>query len=323
MQRGAGTESPNVITILRVKRKRGQEPLEALIIHQQKKKWTKEHSASSTPQTPSEAPQLFALGETISESDFGDEAIRQALQDRLTRLSKHRDDDMEVEVTGTSPSGLKKIAQVLAPPPQAKFRVVAAKQQVKLTSSAGGGRRVGGIPQVLAAADLGRDRCSIKMFDAINEEEYAPQPQQQQRQPHGVRDPYAQVALGSAVDELVPMVRNHLSLEKVDPEYVYDFYYARQQAQGNALNAPTVGSVTWIDELDDLLADAEATDEDDEDSNAEDYYANDYPDDESGSEMDDYYYSEEELEAREDRDDAVDVGNMDGGMYQGDEYDYE
>ncbi|KAJ2436921.1 hypothetical protein GGF42_008795, partial [Coemansia sp. RSA 2424] len=147
------TQLPDAITILRVKRKRGQEPLDALVIqqqqqHQQQRKRPNRIS-NSPPNDGCATPLLFALGETISESDFSDSTKLQALQDRLTQLST-QDDAMEVEVPegGGGLSQRRTIATPAAKPPQ--FRVL-AKQQVKLDNSS---RPIRGIPQVLAAADL-------------------------------------------------------------------------------------------------------------------------------------------------------------------------
>ncbi|KAJ2689459.1 hypothetical protein IWW39_001484 [Coemansia spiralis] len=284
--------APDAITILRVKRKRGQEPLDALVIQQESRLPTRQKTSHSTPI-------LFALGETLSESDFSDTAKRQALQDRLTQLSSH---PIEVEMEDTE--------RPLRPmdPPSAQFRVL-SKKQVKLASPRG-------IPQVLAAADLARAKLSITMFDAINEEDYV--------HPHqGAMDPYAEIALGSprrgAVDELVPMVRDYLSLEHGPPEYVYDFYYARQAQSADAMLS--TGAVTWMDDTEDLVDSSDENGDEDEDSNSEGYYANDYPDDESLSGGDEYEYSDDELEAREAPDDAVDISDMDGGaMYQYEDY---
>ncbi|KAJ2731601.1 hypothetical protein IW152_004419 [Coemansia sp. BCRC 34962] len=283
--------APDAITILRVKRKRGQEPLDALVIQQESRLPTRQKTSHSEPL-------LFALGETLSESDFGDTAKRQALQDRLTQLCSH---PTEVEMEDTE--------RPLRPldPPSAQFRVL-SKQQVKLTSPRG-------IPQVLAAADLARMKLPITIFDAINEEDYV--------HPHCAQDPYAEIALGSprrgAVDELVPMVRDYLSLEHGPPEYVYDFYYARQVQSADAMLS--MGAVTWMDDVENFVDSSDEGGDEDEDSNSEGYYANDYPDDESLSGRDEYEYSDDELEADEAPDGAVDISDMDGGaMYQYDEY---
>ncbi|KAJ2862959.1 hypothetical protein GGH94_003926 [Coemansia aciculifera] len=277
----AHRETPEAITILRIKRKRGQEPLEALMV-QEPRLFTRQKTDRSSL--------LFALGDTLTESDFGDSAKRQALQDRLAQLSSHT--EVEMEDTERPPRPMH--------PPSAQFRVL-SKQQVKAAR---------GIPQVLSAADL-RNHRAIAMFDAINEEDYVP--------PSTRPDPYAEIALGpprGAVDDLVPLVRDHLSLDHSAPEYVYDFYYARQPQSADAMLS--VGAVTWIDDTEDQADSSSDDGDEDEDSNSEGYYANDYPDDESVNSRDEYYYSDEEREHIQD--DAVDICDMSNTMYQDDDY---
>ncbi|KAJ2744104.1 hypothetical protein GGI20_003244 [Coemansia sp. BCRC 34301] len=284
----------DAITILRVKRKRDQEPLDALVLHKKQQNQRKKFSRlSNSFDDECATPLLFALGETISESDFGDSGKLQALQDRLTQLSTTYTGDNTMEVEE------ERVVANRQPPQQ--FRVV-SKQQVRL-----GDNYRQGIPQVLSAADMrGRHAAqqrAIAMFDAVTDDR-----QDLRHQNLGPRDPYAEIALGHApspsplpppaatgVDDLVPMVRDYLSLAPADcaPEYVYDFYYARSAQSSDALLS--MGSVTWMvdEDLDDESSDE---DDEDEDSNSEGYYANDYPDD------DDEEYDDEEQEEEEDFD---------------------
>ncbi|KAJ2019210.1 hypothetical protein GGI01_001762 [Coemansia sp. RSA 376] len=276
----AHRETPEAITILRVKRKRGQEPIEALMVEPR----------LLSRQKTNHTGLVFALGETLTESDFSDTAKRQALQDRLTQLSNHTEVEMEDTEQPTRPMH----------PPAAQFRVL-SKQQVKVAR---------GIPQVLSAADI-RNHRAITMFDAINEEDYVP--------PSTRPDPYAEIALGAprgAVDDLVPLVRDYLSLDHSAPEYVYDFYYARQQQSADSMLH--VGAVTWIDDTEDQADSSSEDGDEDEDSNSEGYYANDYPDDESVNSRDSYYYSDEEREHIQDG--AVDICDMNNTMYQDEDY---
>ncbi|KAI8326130.1 hypothetical protein GQ54DRAFT_139237 [Martensiomyces pterosporus] len=350
-------QSPNVgitagqasepLTILRVKRKRDQEPLEALVIHQQRRKiasqgdvHTSEGLASgglasgglasgglaskATTDTgdrteSSEKPLLFALGETISEAEFGDASRRIALQSRLTSLAKRRHEDTAMQQDGTQ--GAPKPEQATGPGDarQTKFRVV-GKRQIQLaddTLQQPATKSTNyGIPQVLASADLEPARDKIRMFDAINEDDFLT------TQSKGRPDPYADLALGrpsstnangdstqDIMDTLLPMVRDYLSFSQPKPEYVYDFYYVQQSHAGmdpNILRAPNVGTVLWVDDAEEFTNGGDSDDDgnsDDADSNAEDYYTNDYPDEpEYNSEIDDYYYSSDEREQLQNND---------------------
>ncbi|KAJ2142453.1 hypothetical protein GGF45_003841, partial [Coemansia sp. RSA 551] len=138
------TPSPNPsnedITVLRIKRKRDQEPLEALVIHQQQQQRRKVprglSARNSTDSLASEwekskTPMLFKLGETISETDFSDSIKRQALQNRLKSLSKHKEehkeDDMDVEDTQAAPPSTKPVA-ASADARQNTYRVIGKRE---------------------------------------------------------------------------------------------------------------------------------------------------------------------------------------------------
>ncbi|KAJ1881939.1 hypothetical protein LPJ71_010215, partial [Coemansia sp. S17] len=79
-----------------------------------------------------------------------------------------------------------------------------------------------------------------------------------------------------------------------------------------------VGAVTWIDDTEDQADSSSEDGDEDEDSNSEGYYANDYPDDESVNSRDSYYYSDEEREHIQDG--AVDICDMNNTMYQDEDY---
>lgn len=295
------TDSPEGITILRVKRKREQEPLEALLIHRQKKRPQYEHprhtllkqqSVEDDSDTDSmmESTTLFSLGETISEMDFRDAQKRQALQDRLTSL--YNGEEMDAAGIGRLSLDEKPKRQ------QSKFRVM-GKREVSMTSPAV-------IPKVLGAEDMEKgDRLKIKMYDAVNETEI--QPPLSPMAVDNTRRRSIQTLPPSTsheermMDELVPMVDHYLSFEQqMAPEYMYDFYYT---SNNNRPTGDNVGSVMWIDDVDEFLGEEseDSFDDEDEDSNAEDYYANDYPDEDDGIlTMDEYYDSEGEPDLDDD-----------------------
>lgn len=73
----------------------------------------------------------------------------------------------------------------------------------------------------------------------------------------------------------------NVNAEKVDLEYVYDVYY-RDRAVHETWEKEKIGYIKFEEDKGDLLGDDESVKvlSDDEDSNAEDFYKNDYPDDE-------------------------------------------
>ncbi|KAJ2450196.1 hypothetical protein EV183_004450 [Coemansia sp. RSA 2336] len=312
------SQTPNLqdsgdITVLRIKRKRDQEPLEALVIHQQQQqqqqqqrrkifKGLAEHGSTDSLASEWEKakPTLFAFGETMTEADFSDAAKRRALQTRLAQLSKSKQEDASMDKQAHASASS---ASSTSDSRQTTFRVVGRREMyleddTSQTPASSRNR----IPEVISAAELYEQKQRVKMLDAVNEEEFdtvvgTSEP-----------DPYADVALGAAkdskvaaldprtVDELVPIVKDYLSFEPKPAEYVYDFYYIQKTYAGvdpNVLTAGNVGSVLWIDDVNEFLADSSSEYcDDDEDSNAEDFYRNDYPD-EPDSDVGMYYSSDE------------------------------
>ncbi|KAJ2158169.1 hypothetical protein GGF46_003976 [Coemansia sp. RSA 552] len=330
-------QSGQEITILRIKRKRDQEPLEALVLHQQQQQQQHQQRRKVPrglrvrPSTDSLASEwnrgenkdlVFALGETLSENDFGDSVKRRALQDRLASLSKRRYEDV-MEVEGSAGEPVKRAATPTTMPQRAaNFRVV-GRREVAWDDGAALTPKRNVIPQVVAAVDLQRERerQRIKLLDAVNTDEFDTMVSTGED-----ADPYAAAALGAAkdskvavlnpqtVEELTPMVRDYLSFRTGRPEYVYDFYYVQQNQTGgldpNTLRTPNVGSVLWVDDVGEFLGDsASHASDDDEDSNAEDFYRNDYPDEpDSDMGMDESYGSADEH------------GNTQGGGYDPEDY---
>ncbi|KAI8645796.1 hypothetical protein BD408DRAFT_440560 [Parasitella parasitica] len=91
----------------------------------------------------------------------------------------------------------------------------------------------------------------------------------------------------------IPMVKEYLTLqEKEEEDYVYDVYYRDDENTEQNVALMNVGSLVWFDEQSEYLdddSDSELGDNVDEDSNAEDYYQNDYPDEEDSDEFEDQH----------------------------------
>lgn len=78
--------------------------------------------------------------------------------------------------------------------------------------------------------------------------------------------------------------------EEKEDDYVYDVYYRDDQNIDEEMKSMNVGSLVWFENESEYLdddSDSELGDIDDEDSNAEDYYQNDYPDEEESDEFED------------------------------------
>ncbi|KAI8340047.1 hypothetical protein BC941DRAFT_239544 [Chlamydoabsidia padenii] len=101
----------------------------------------------------------------------------------------------------------------------------------------------------------------------------------------------------------IPMVKEYLTLndkveEPEEDDYVYDVYYCDKSTdKDTVITGPNVGSLMWFDEETEYMnddSDSEIGDNEDEDSNAEDFYQNDYPDEENSDEDYEEQYSYEE-----------------------------
>lgn len=79
-------------------------------------------------------------------------------------------------------------------------------------------------------------------------------------------------------------------VEETEDDYVYDVYYRDDENLEQGMNSMNVGSLVWFDNESEYLdddSDSELGDFADEDSNAEDYYQNDYPEEEDSDEFED------------------------------------
>ncbi|KAJ1822620.1 hypothetical protein LPJ56_003068 [Coemansia sp. RSA 2599] len=189
-------------------------------------------------------------------------------------------------------------AQPVGAKKQLRFRVSSKKSEMPAEEPS----RVG-IPQVVAAADLARRARNVRILDAVQDEDQGP----------------------LDVDDLVPLVRSNLGLQHEDPEYFYDFYYERKgtsAAISAAVIAAAGGMVLWTEEADDgsVYGDESEYGDEEDDSNAEDYYANDYPDDpDTDSDGAQYCYSSDERERMQSEARAHDYNYGGGGE---DDYDH-
>ncbi|KAJ2399518.1 hypothetical protein GGI23_002608 [Coemansia sp. RSA 2559] len=308
-----GRQDARTLTVLRVKRKRDQEPLDALVIHQQQRRVAKTRrtaASASRSATPSiydvdEGPVVFSLGETVSEDDFGNARKRAALQERLAMLQgKQQQQQSTDEMMDTdSEPVVQKPANSMVDGRSTQFCVIGGRQvpltdDVPPTAADIAFELNYGIPQVYAATELNSSTAHrrIKMFDAITEQdveslrmaeskERREQQQQQQQQQQRIMPVSADQTQrdesrkdNMVEEELVPMVRDRLTFRATPTsEYVYDLYYMQSGPLLAPRSAPdaSVGSVLWVDDIDELL-DANAPDSDGNIDDDDDSNAEDY-----------------------------------------------
>ncbi|PAV17210.1 hypothetical protein PNOK_0727400 [Pyrrhoderma noxium] len=282
-------------TILRIKRKRDEEVPGVLVIDSAAKKDSKRRKAGLD---------VFQFAETVSESAWNklhDEELRSrisALQRSVPgSRSKRRVDEVTLD-TDT----LSRQASTQSTLPARQYRVLpqGASQNYKRSSS-----RPTIPPKVMSARDLERASSNIKIYDAVldNPEPETLDPEMDKFQ--SMLQEYLTMrdnAIPShrSVSSISTSVSSIPSTVSSNGEYVYDIFYARPSTMTEKVAAAHMAIVTGLpiekDDDDEYSSGSEIEDEADEDSNAEDYYRNDYPEGESDedSDVDSELYSDSE-----------------------------
>ncbi|KAF9575169.1 hypothetical protein EC968_004105 [Mortierella alpina] len=324
---GNSHTSSDPFTILRIKRKRNEEPLDTLVVQEQldklagKKQKKTEDEAQREIQNaiagdialPKPPPAVFRLATTVNKASFKDPTQSMQLRDRITslaetprprsRLSERHQPEFEERVherRGELAQAKQKEAR------SARYRVI-NKNRSGLSSNEKP-------PQVKSSVEVEAEAAldMFKVYDAVKEDE--PKTKKQ----------IADEALESDIMcNFLPMVREYLTIsDKVpDPkislkdqgarssaassargdqsdydsedEYVYDIYYRDVNADHQQESKHRgIGSLLWFsDNENNFMNEEDSSDDDyeDSDSNAEDYYQNDYPEDEQES-ADEYAY---------------------------------
>ncbi|KAF9954876.1 hypothetical protein BGZ72_004190 [Mortierella alpina] len=312
----------DAFTILRIKRKRNEEPLDTLVVQEQldklagKKQRKTEDEAQREIQNamagdialPKPPPAVFRLATTVNKASFKDPTQSIQLRDRIaslaetprprSRLSERHQPEFEERVherRGELAQAKQKEAR------SARYRVI-NKNRSGLSSAEKKPPQVKSSVEVEAEAALDM----FKVYDAVKEEE--PKTKKQ----------IADEALESDIMcNFLPMVREYLTIsDKVsDPkislknqgarssaassargdqsdydsedEYVYDIYYRDVNADHQQESKHRgIGSLLWFSDDENNFMNEEDSSEDDyedSDSNAEDYYQNDYPEDEQSA----------------------------------------
>ncbi|KAL1919555.1 uncharacterized protein VTP21DRAFT_2248 [Calcarisporiella thermophila] len=291
----AGTrEDLPAFALVRIKRKRNEEPLDALYVEQAltqppREKRAKKERSYSLGQP--ENPQLFCLAETVNSEYFNDDKAREELRDRIVKLKEKR----AREESESSPPQEER--EPITSPSKApvRFRVIHNKQKEVITNE-------DGIPEVLTSPKKGmapEKNDVFQMYDAVKES----------NKKQGVKRHLREQQYDPSPDDIMcnflPMVREYLTLNESrsstttsssataedDDEYVYDIYY-RADPPDLRTAYRNVGALTWEGEDNYFLEDdVDTSDEDyeEEDSNDEGFYTHDYPEEyEDEEEVDDY-----------------------------------
>ncbi|PPQ67988.1 hypothetical protein CVT25_000468 [Psilocybe cyanescens] len=296
-------------TILRIKRKRNEEPLDALVVESRVRRKKSRGGIG-----------VFQYAQTVENDAWDDANRKKDIQDKISHLARETAAKMELKVTLSSvsevpPSPVSRRTQEEI----ARRYTIVDQEEVNRPPR----RFPTAPPKVLSSKELEKNKSAsdFKMYDAIPTDE----------QPTVQDEP-------SEIDKFLPMLNDYLKIHHLDPtaeasstapksvsnlnetkagsqsssddDYVWDVFYHRPVTLSEWNEVSNVGSVTGLppsfgDGYDSTSDSDEELDEADEDSNAEEYYKNDYPEDEDLSESD----SADEFHDESDYDDMMDYRN--------------
>ncbi|PPR07116.1 hypothetical protein CVT24_010952 [Panaeolus cyanescens] len=282
-------------TILRIKRKRNEEPLDALVVETRRKK-----SRGGAG--------VFQYAQTVDAASWDTGAQQRDIQEQISRLARE---------PVVPPPQIPPTSPVRSSADEMSRRYTIVEHNVPRPSTKG--RFLTEPPKVISAKELEKGSSTdFKMFDAVPEKKQVPKESD------------------SEMDKFLPMLNEYLKIHDTDigpkngsikpgaspmigtpnadegasdDDYVYDVFYHRPQTLAGWNNAINVATVTGLppsynDEYDTPSDSEEELDEADEDSNAEEYYKNDYPDEEDLS--DEWHDDNEDAFGYEDSNDDYD-----------------
>ncbi|ETW81994.1 hypothetical protein HETIRDRAFT_451648 [Heterobasidion irregulare TC 32-1] len=283
-------------TILRIKRKRNEEPLDALVVESVRRK-------KSRP-----GLDVFRFAETVAEGEW-DERRAKEVQDRISALARERMNNPAAIASEARPrpDSTRQYTVITQEDPQVLPRLPVAP------------------PQVMSTKELERQKQQkinddFKLYDAILASDAPPVPSapevdeemekfqsllQDYLQVHDIT-PFSPPLSALASSRALPVQMPPPSAPSDDPDYVYDVFYHRAGALLENENVTNIGTLIGLPAsfADPNSSDSESEEEDeaDEDSNAEEYYKNDYPEEDSyeGSSDEFHEHSEDDDFARDD-----------------------
>ncbi|KAJ7644344.1 hypothetical protein FB45DRAFT_897592 [Roridomyces roridus] len=286
-------------TILRIKRKRNEEPLDALVVESRRRK--KSRGASGIL-----GASVFQFAQTVEHDAWEDEKRKRDIQDQVSRLAR--------ESASSNPNA--DSSEAKAPNPRAspsipkedrRYKIIPQEEDAEEASTR---RRLPtSPPRVISAKDLppkAPQNKGFKLYDAVLSPE--------------------KPAKDEEMEKFLPMLNDYLKLNEIDlatssslasslhssastsatDDYVWDVFYHRPATLTEWNEVANVGTLTGLPpsltDPYDSASDSEEEDEADEDSNAEEYYKNDYPDEEDSSDDDsgDEFHEDSENEYQED-----------------------
>ncbi|CAL1713507.1 unnamed protein product [Somion occarium] len=260
-------------TIVRIKRKRNEEPLDALVVDQGPRK--KRSKAGLN---------VFRFAETVEVEAWEDERKKKDLEERITALARESSKKKQtIPETSVIP------AEPIQPPvrqpqvdPSRSYTVIPSESK-DLSK-----RRIPtSPPKILTSKDYEQQRQpSVTIYEAI------PSSTSLASAPSMNIDP--------EVEKFLPLLQEYLKVSDTVPsfpqegpsssqpskedDYVWDVFYSHPASYKQLFDSLNVGMVSGLPHSASGYIDSDTDSdmgEEDEDSNAEDSYKNDYPEDES------------------------------------------
>ncbi|EGN98124.1 hypothetical protein SERLA73DRAFT_138396 [Serpula lacrymans var. lacrymans S7.3] len=263
------TNDPKPYTILRIKRKRTDEPLDALVVESRVRRKRSRGGID-----------VFQFAQTIEQSAWKDEQIRLELQNQISKLrEKPSERQAEMNTATSVPQQKDNTNRRYTVLPQEESDSHRSKFQASP-------------PKVLSAKDVPPPK-DFRMYDAVlaDKESATPAFDSEMEKFLPMLNDYLNINdISITLPPVASSSVNSVSDKSESGDYVWDVFYRRPATLSEWNSAANVGTLMGLPSSATNASDSESgseeEDEADEDSNAEEYYKNDYPDEEDPSDSD-------------------------------------
>ncbi|KAF8742274.1 hypothetical protein AX14_005449 [Amanita brunnescens Koide BX004] len=273
-------------TILRIKRKRNEEPLDALVVESRVRRKKSRGGMD-----------VFQFAQTVEDDAWKDDKMKKVIEDEISRLTREASSVEEAKVAKGTVTDKPK-------PPAVRQRRGDNNRRYTILEHDAVGSKPQARPKKPATVISSKDvtTSNVKMYDAI---------------PSPVK---SRPSVESDIEKFLPLLNDYLSLHDMLPnsserpkeqravtpsalasgtatdDYVWDIFYRRPGATdewADKVNVATLTGLPSYENLYDSDSESELEDEGDVDSNAEEHYKNDYPEEE---ELSDEFHEQSEFE---------------------------
>ncbi|KAI0754619.1 hypothetical protein C8Q80DRAFT_1139964 [Daedaleopsis nitida] len=311
--------------ILRIKRKRHEEPLDALVV-----------DAAPSRKKSKGGLNVFQYAGTVEEAEWNDEQQKRALETRLAGLARdssaRKREVQEMSNPAAAAQGIPSHLPAVSPArsvhsapafspgrtrahgPRRTYTIVPQEEEEDLHVRR---RHATAPPKVWSGKELEalKRAAQFKMYEAVPSTSRG-------------KAASAPTETDAEIEKFLPLLKDYLNVSELPPppqedDYVYDVFYHRPTTfqelyePGSSSNiAKLTGLPPELSGLDgEDSSDDEYSDEDDEDSNTEDWYTNDYPEEEESDRADEEDLSDE-FHEQSDSEDVVHGFERDMGAYR-------